>query len=84
VRAFLKVPGSSETGNSREVDVIHQNPISQARKLFNSVNKQVLSNKQIPIDIRRRLYQAIVVDRALWGSESWVLKEAGRSGHQFF
>jgi hypothetical protein len=47
--------------------------ISQARKLFGSMNKQLLGNKKIPIDIRRRLYQAIVVNIALWGS--WALKE---------
>jgi hypothetical protein len=47
--------------------------INQARKLFNSMNKQVLSKKKIPIDIRRRLYQAIVVNIALcWRSESWA------------
>jgi hypothetical protein len=50
--------------------------LNQARKLFNSMNRQVLSNKRIPIDIRRRrLYQAIVVNIGLWGSESWALKE---------
>jgi hypothetical protein len=37
------------------------------------MNKQLLGNKKIPIDIRRRLYQAIVVNIALWGS--WALKE---------
>ncbi len=47
--------------------------ISQARKLFGSMNKQLLGNKKIPVDIRRRLYQAIVVNIALWGSESWAL-----------
>jgi hypothetical protein len=46
--------------------------ISQARKLFVSMNKQLLSNKQIPIDIR----QAIVVNIALWGSESWALERS--------
>jgi hypothetical protein len=40
------------------------------------MNKQLLSNKNIPIDIRCRLYQAIVVNTVLWGSESWALKEA--------
>jgi hypothetical protein len=40
------------------------------------MSKQVLSNKKIPIDIRLRLYHAIVVvNVALWGSESWALKE---------
>jgi hypothetical protein len=41
--------------------------ISQARKLFGSMRKQLLctSNKQIPIDIRRKLYQATVVNIAL-------------------
>lgn len=58
--------------------------ISQARKLFGSMNKQLLSNKKIPIDIRRRLYQAIVVNIALWGSESWALKEADRSKLEAF
>jgi hypothetical protein len=49
------------------------------RKLFGSMNKQLLSNKRIPIDIRCRLYQAIVVNIVLWGSESWALKEANIS-----
>jgi hypothetical protein len=49
--------------------------ISQSRKLCNSTNRQVLGNKRIPMDIRRRLYQAIVVNIALWGSDSWALKE---------
>jgi hypothetical protein len=48
------------------------------------MNKQLPSNKMIPIDIRRRLYQAIVVNIVLWGSESWVLKEANRSKLEAF
>jgi hypothetical protein len=59
--------------------------ISQARKLFNSMNRQVLSNKRIPIEIRRRLYQAIAVKFiGLWGSESWALKEEDRSKLETF
>jgi hypothetical protein len=42
--------------------------ISQARNLL-------LSYKQIPVYFRCRLYQAIVVNVALWGSESCALKE---------
>jgi hypothetical protein len=52
--------------------------ISQARKLSNSMNQQLLRNRKIRIDIRRGLYQSIVVNIALWGSESWALKEKGR------
>jgi hypothetical protein len=66
------VPKLSDTADITE-------RISQARKLFNSMNQQVLSKKKIPIDIRRRLYQAIVVTIGLWGSESWALKEEDRS-----
>jgi hypothetical protein len=50
---------------------------------------QYRSNKKIPIDIRRRrLYQAIELFStyvALWGSESWALKEEsrGRSWKRF-
>jgi hypothetical protein len=58
--------------------------ISQARKLFGSMNKQLLSNKKIPINIRRRLYQAIVVNIVLWGSECWALKEPNRSKLEAF
>jgi hypothetical protein len=58
--------------------------ISQARKLFGSMNKQLLGNKKIPVDIRRRLYQALVVNIALWGSESWALKEADRAKLEVF
>jgi hypothetical protein len=41
---------------------------------------KVLSSKRIRIDIRRRLrlYQAIVVNTSLWGSESWALKKEFR------
>jgi hypothetical protein len=42
------------------------------------MNQQVLSNKKIPIDVFRRLYQAIVANIALWGSESWALEEEDR------
>jgi hypothetical protein len=58
--------------------------ISQARRLFGSMNQRVLSNKKIRIDIRRRLYQAIVVNIALWGCESWALREADRSKLEAF
>jgi hypothetical protein len=61
---YLVVPELNDTADITE-------RISQARKLFGSMNKQLLSNKQIPIDILRRLYQAIVVNIALWGCESW-------------
>jgi hypothetical protein len=63
-------------------DIIER--ISQARKLFNSMNQQVLSNRKIPMHIRRRLYQAIVANIALWGSESWALKEEDRSKLETF
>jgi hypothetical protein len=49
-----------------------------------TMNKQVLSNKKIPIDIRRRLYQAIVVNVALWGNESWALMEENRKKVETF
>ncbi len=58
--------------------------ISQARRLFYSMNRQVLSNKKIRMDIRRRLYEAIVVNIALWGSESWALKEENRAKLESF
>jgi hypothetical protein len=58
--------------------------ISQARTLFGSMNKQLLSNKQIPIDFRRRLYQATAVNILLWRCESWALKEADRSKLEAF
>jgi hypothetical protein len=58
--------------------------IFQARKLFCSMRKELLGNKQILIDISRRLYQATVVNIALWGCESWALKEADRSKLEAF
>jgi hypothetical protein len=48
------------------------------------MKKQLLSNKEIPIDIHRRLYQATVVNILLWGCESWALKEADRSKLEAF
>jgi hypothetical protein len=52
--------------------------------LFNSMNRQVLGNNKIRMDIRRRLYEAIVVNIALWGSESWALKEENRAKLEAF
>jgi hypothetical protein len=65
-----------------KADIIER--ISQARKLFNSMNQQVLSNRNIPMHIRRRLYQAIDAKISLWGSESWALKEEDRSNLETF
>jgi hypothetical protein len=48
------------------------------------MNQQVLSNIKLPIDIRRRLFQAIVVNLALWGSESWALNEENRKKLETF
>jgi hypothetical protein len=48
--------------------------VSQARKPFNS-NRQVHRNKELPIDIRKRLYQAMIVNIALWGSEAGLRKK---------
>jgi hypothetical protein len=58
--------------------------LTQGRKLFGAMRKQLLCNKHIPIDIRRRLFQATVVNIALWGCESWALKEAERSKLETF
>jgi hypothetical protein len=43
------------------------------------MNRQVLGNKDISMDIRKRLYQAMVVNISLWGCESWALKEKNRA-----
>jgi hypothetical protein len=75
-------PSASSSNTNDTADITEW--ISQARKLFGSMNKQLLSNKKLPIDIRRRLYQAIVVNIVLWGSESWALKEANRSKLEAF
>jgi hypothetical protein len=45
----------------------------------------VLSNKKILVDILRRLYIAIVVNVAIWWSEScWALKEENRKKLETF
>jgi hypothetical protein len=48
------------------------------------MSQQVLSNIKIPMHIRGRLCQAIVANIALWGSESWALKEEDRSKLETF
>jgi hypothetical protein len=70
VRSYF-VPELNDTADINEW-------ISQARKLFGSMKRQLLSITQIPIGIRRRLYQATVVNIAPWGCESWAPKEADR------
>jgi hypothetical protein len=47
---------------------------SARRKAIRLHEQAITGQQKIPIDIRRRLYQAIVVNIALWGSESWALK----------
>jgi hypothetical protein len=39
---------------------------SSSEKAIRLHEQAILGNKKIPIDIRRRLYQAIVVNIALW------------------
>jgi hypothetical protein len=56
--------------------------ISQERKLFGSMNKQLLGNK-----IYRSISQALSSDCCEYstlGSESWALKEADRSKLEAF
>jgi hypothetical protein len=48
------------------------------------MNRQVLGSNKIRMEIRRRLYTAIVVNIALWGSESWALKEENRAKLETF
>jgi hypothetical protein len=48
------------------------------------MNQQVLSSRKIFMYIRRSFYQAIVANIALWGSESWALKEEDRSKLEAF
>jgi hypothetical protein len=55
-----------------------------ARRAIRLHEQAITGQQKIPIDIRRRLYQAIVVNIALWGSESWALKEADRSKLEAF
>jgi hypothetical protein len=67
------------------IDPVAKTPrTSQARQLFGSMNKQLLGNKRISMDIRKRLYQAIFVNIALWGCESWALTEANRAKLESF
>ena len=52
--------------------------IQQATAAFYSLNKNVLRNTNIPIKLRLRTYQAIILNLLLWGCESWALKESDR------
>jgi hypothetical protein len=44
---------------------------SASEKAIRLHEQAILGNKNIPIDIRRRLYQAIVVNIALWAAGHW-------------
>ena len=48
--------------------------INQANCAFATV-KRVLYNKDIPVKLRIRLYDATVINLLLWGCESWALTE---------
>jgi hypothetical protein len=67
-----------------DLAVISQRISPAARKLFKSMNRRVLSNKKIRMDIRRMLYEVIAVNIALWGCESWTLKEENRAKLETF
>jgi hypothetical protein len=83
-----------EHGSDTEAKTIHgrtplhftcrKGHLAAVEELFNSMYQQVLSNIKIPMHIRRNLYQVIVVYIALWGSESWVLKEDDRFKRETF
>lgn len=54
------------------------NRIKKAQFLFFALNKPVFRSKDISIDIRRRIYVAIIINTLLWGCESWPLTVANR------
>jgi hypothetical protein len=58
--------------------------IDQASKAFYAMNKNVFRKREIPIKLRLRTYQAIIVNLALWGCESWALKEDDRRKLEVF
>ncbi len=58
--------------------------IDQASKAFKAMNPNVFRRKEIPISLRMRTYQAIIMNLALWGCESWALKEEDRSKLETF
>ena len=49
--------------------------IDQAQRAYYALNKNVLRNNKIPIKLRLRIYNAIVINLLLWGCESWAIKE---------
>ena len=60
------------------------NRISKAQHLFFSLNKLVFRNKDIDIQIRKRIYIAIVINILLWGCESWALTSEDRRKLEIF
>lgn len=52
--------------------------IDQAQRAYYALNQNVLRNNKIPITLRLRIYNAIVINLLLWGCESWAIKEEDR------
>ena len=61
-----------------------ENCISKAQQLFSSLNKLVFRNVDIDVQIRKRIYIAIITNILLWGCESWALTSEERRKMEVF
>jgi hypothetical protein len=68
---YLGTNFSPKLDNSNDI----KKRIDQAQRAYYALNRNVLRNNKIPIHLRHRIYNAIVVNLLLWGCESWALKE---------
>ena len=51
-----------------------KNRIKKASQAFGAMKQNIFQNLDISIKLRMRFYNAIIVNLALWGCESWALK----------
>jgi hypothetical protein len=73
----FKYLGSIFTNNLNDSEDINRR-IKQATAAFASLSDNILRNKKISKKLRKRTYEAIIINLLLWGCESWAIKEKDR------
>ena len=75
--------GSQITSNLKcNTDI--ENRIRKAQHLFFVLNKPIFRCRDVDMNIRRRIYVAIIINILLWGCESWPLTASNRQKLEVF
>ena len=65
--------GSAITSDG-EIDADVNTRIAKAANVFGCLKRAIYTNQELPLDVKRAVYKAVVLATLLYGSECWAVK----------